>query len=146
MTYSLTKGEMLSLSYWKLYEASKRKNEGIFYTQRISRRYFGPEARRWIGRRGREAPPIFLEPAEGKRSHERRAWRSERSWWMWRRVVRCSRGRKWRGVLMRFRYRPGHLVSRLYLPTPTSDVPRTISPYDVDEHVRMGGGEGGSWK
>lgn len=24
--------------------------------------------------------------------------------------------------------------------------PRTISSYDVDEHVRMGGGEGGSWK
>lgn len=72
MTYSLTKGETLSPSYWKLYEASEGKNEGIFYTQRISRRYFGPEARRWVGRRGREAPPIFLEPAEGKRSHGRR--------------------------------------------------------------------------
>jgi len=61
MTYGLTKGEMLSLSYWKLYEASEGKNEGIFYTQRISRWYFGPEARRWVGRRGRETPPIFLE-------------------------------------------------------------------------------------
>lgn len=69
MTYSLTKDE--SLSYWKLHEASKGKKEGIFYTQRISRRYFGPEARRWVGRRGRETPPIFLEPAEGKRSHGR---------------------------------------------------------------------------
>lgn len=31
-------------------------------------------------------------------------------------------------------------------PSPTPNVPRTISSYDVDEHVRMGGGEGGSWK
>lgn len=48
--------------------AENRKKEYSISSVYISRRHFGPEARRWAGRRGREALPIFLEPAEGKRS------------------------------------------------------------------------------
>jgi hypothetical protein len=146
----------------KLQGGLLRRRGGIFYTPwRISRRYFGPGARRWVGRRGRGSLCRYFWSPGGKRSHagdagRGEAWRARRGGRTRRRVVRCSRGQKWRGVLMRFRYRPGHLVSRLY-PLPSSpppppdpaglptapDIPRIRPrPHDVDEHVRIGGGGG----
>lgn len=70
------------------------------------------------------------EKADEREEVSRRGGRG----WVW-----CSRGRKWRGVLMRFRYRPGHLVSRL--PAPVSPPPRhpraTLHPRNGPPPARL---------
>lgn len=87
-------------------KSRNRKKRGC----RRKRRNLG-KASKQAGRRGRRTKEARKK--ERKKTREIEGQRAiDRSV---EGVVRCSRGRKWRGVLMRFRYRPGHLVSRLQL-------------------------------